>query len=90
MIEAPPGGGKIVSAEWDFAATSEILGGDKGRFPLNETFNPAQRVVLTRQFTFDKPGTYFPAIRVHSQREGDAKTAYARLPNLGRVRVVVS
>jgi hypothetical protein len=44
-------------------------------------------VSFTRVFT--KPGTYFPALRGISQREGDARTPYARLQNLGRVRVVV-
>jgi hypothetical protein len=39
--------------------------------------------------SFSKPGTYFPALRVTSQRQGDAKSLYARVRNLGRVRVVV-
>jgi hypothetical protein len=38
---------------------------------------------------FSEPGTYFPALRVASQREGDAGTPFARSLNLSRVRVVV-
>lgn len=33
---------------------------------------------------------HFVALRGATQRDGDRKTAYARLENLGRVRVVVS
>jgi len=32
---------------------------------------------------------YFPVLRATSQREGDFQTPYARVQNLGRVRVVV-
>jgi hypothetical protein len=38
---------------------------------------------------FAKPGTYFATLRAISQRQGDAKTPYARIQNLARVRVVV-
>ena len=38
---------------------------------------------------FDKPGTYFVTLKAEAQRNGDAATPFARLPNLGRVRVVV-
>ena len=37
---------------------------------------------------FTKPGTYFPTLRVTSQRHVDNKTPYARISNLG-VRAVV-
>ena len=89
-IEAPPGAGAIVAAEWDFHATSAIEAGDEGRFPVKETVRPANRVTLTRTYTFDKPGTYFPALRAYSQRQADGATPYARVPNLGRVRIVVT
>jgi hypothetical protein len=38
---------------------------------------------------FERPGTYFPALLAVSQRQGDAKTPFARIQNLGRVSVVV-
>ena len=90
VVEAPPGAGKIIAAEWDFAATPKVVGGEAGRFGIKDTVVPAQRVTLTRQASFDKPGTYFPAIRVYSQRAGDQQTPFARVGNLGRVRVVVT
>ncbi len=90
VIEMPPNVGPVVSAEWDFDATAAVVAGDEGRYPIAEDFAPAQRVTLTRRHTFVRPGTYFPALRVSSQREGRADSPYARVMNLGRVRVVVT
>lgn len=80
-IELPPNTGKIVSAEWDFE-------GD-GSFPVKETFSANADVSLKTAHKFSKPGTYFVTLRVASQRQGDNKTAFARIQNLERVRVVV-
>jgi hypothetical protein len=41
-------------------------------------------------YAFTKPGTYFPALRVTCSRQGDEKSSYAQVQNLGRVRVVVA
>jgi hypothetical protein len=82
-IDVPPDAGSVVAAEWDFegagtfATTSKVPGG-------------ARRVTVQITHSFAKPGTYFPALRGISQREGDANTAFARIQNLGRVRVVVN
>jgi hypothetical protein len=85
VIEVPPHTGRVVSAEWDFAGA--------GNFPvigqLNRSNPSGTRVTLKAIHAFSKPGTYFPALRAVSQRQGDARTAYARIQNLGRVRVVV-
>lgn len=83
-VEMPPGTGKIVAAEWDFdgqgtypqAAEASQLGKTEVRLGITHTFS--------------KPGTYFPALRVASQRDGDFSTPFARVQNLGRVRVVVT
>ena len=40
-------------------------------------------------YTFKKAGMYFPTLSVASQRDGDAKTPFARIQNLDRVSVVV-
>jgi hypothetical protein len=45
--------------------------------------------MLETRYTFSRSGTYFPTLRGVSDRQGDAKTTYARIQNLGRVRVVV-
>ena len=82
-VEAPPGTGKIVWAAWDFDGA--------GTFPVFATLpkTPAATVTIRASTSFAKPGTYFPTLKVASQRNGDAKTPFARIVNLGRVRVVV-
>ncbi len=82
-VEMPPGAGEIVSAEWDFdgAGTFAV----KANIPA--TLGP--NIEINGSYSFAEPGTYFPVLRVESQREGDSNTPYALIPNLGRVRVVV-
>jgi hypothetical protein len=82
VIEAPPGTGVIVKAEWDFEGA--------GDYPFVAHIVPRSRVEVTEAHVFTKPGTYFPALRVTAQREGDATTPYAQIKNLSRVRVVVT
>jgi hypothetical protein len=83
-IETPPGTGTIVGAEWDF------LG--EGNYPVVEQLTDTKKTKIKVKTThaFSEPGTYFPAIRVASQRQGDPKTRYARIQNIARVRVVVT
>lgn len=80
-IETPPNTGSIISAEWDFEGT--------GTFPAVEKLKTGNQVTIKKTHTFSKPGTYFPTLRVASQREGDSSTPFARIQNLARVRVVV-
>jgi hypothetical protein len=85
VIEVPPHAGKVVAAEWDFegAGTFPVVG------QIHNSNASGTRVTLKTTYAFAKPGTYFPALRAASQRQGDVKTPYARIQNLGRVRVVV-
>jgi hypothetical protein len=80
-VEVPPGAGKIVSVEWDFYGTGEFLVGDVGR--------PSKKLSSVIQHVYSTAGTYFPAVRVASHRDGDVDTTFARALNLGRARVVV-
>jgi hypothetical protein len=83
-VEIPPGTGSLVRAEWDFEGS--------GEYPVSEKFTDhaqKDRVTVKTTYSFAKPGTYFPALRVTSQRQGDANAEYALVQNLGRVRVVV-
>ncbi|KAL4874580.1 hypothetical protein BJY04DRAFT_225832 [Aspergillus karnatakaensis] len=80
--EVPPGTGKVVSIEWDFNGTGEFVEAEFGKASVTvETEVP---------HVYDAAGTYFAAVRVASQRDGDASTPFARALNLGRVRVVVN
>jgi hypothetical protein len=84
VVEAPPGTGTVVSAEWDFdgsgefAVRSSVLDGS------------CVRLNVTATHAFTEPGTYFPALRVRTQRHTDLRSTHARIENLGRARVVVS
>lgn len=84
-LEIPPNTGKLVQAEWDFDG--------QGEYPLSMDLSKIKpdgdRVTLTTRTRFDQTGTYFPVLRVASQREGNAQTPFTRVQNLGRVRVVV-
>lgn len=81
-ITAPPGTGFAVGAEWDFDGS--------GTFAENAKVTKAARALtVTATHAFDKPGTYFVALRGYSHRKGNLTTPYARLPNIARVRVVV-
>ena len=82
VAEAPAKAGVIVKAEWDFEGT--------GEYPVASEIKPQSRVAVTTKYAFSKPGTYFPALRVTSNRQGDARSPYAQVQNLGRVRVVVT
>lgn len=81
-ITVPPQAGYVVAAQWDFDG--------QGAFPVSsEIPKGAKSVKVSVTHIFDRPGTYFPALRGTSQRQDDFKTPYARIANLGRVRVVV-
>jgi len=86
VIEVPPGAGTVVHAEWDFEGA--------GDYPQTQSFGDTDcaysEVTVVARHAFAEPGTYFPALRATSQRQGDATTAFARVQNLGRVRVVVT
>jgi hypothetical protein len=83
-VEMPPRAGKVVEAAWDFEGAKTFA------VPAQLPKSPAARVTLKITHTFNKPGTYFPTLRVVGQRQGDVNTPYARIPNLARVRVVVN
>ncbi|MFX1481054.1 MAG: hypothetical protein ACFFCI_23480, partial [Promethearchaeota archaeon] len=84
VIETPPDTGYLVGAEWDFEGA--------GDYPVTEKLKDTRstHVEVKTTYLFSEPGTYFPAIRVTSHRQGDPKTRHARIQNIGRVRVVVT
>lgn len=85
VVDIPLNTGKLVAAQWDFEGT--------GTFPivvqLTKTNASGSQIQIKTTYTFSKPGTYFPTLRAVSQRDGDSKTAFTRIQNLERVRVVV-
>jgi hypothetical protein len=84
QIAVPPAPGRVVSAKWDFEGVGTYPDAAELGDPTSET------VHVTTTHAFSKPGTYFPTLRVASQRECDPSTPFARSLNLSRVRVVVN
>ena len=80
----PPGTGTVVAAEWDFEGTGEYPVEERD---LDGSIGAPRR---TASHASSAPGTYFPALRVTTQRQGDVATRFARVQNLARVRVVVA
>jgi hypothetical protein len=80
--QVPPNTGQIVKVEWDFQGTSNYSASSALKH-----IGPVVNVKAT--YTFSQPGTYFPVVRVTSQRNGDPDTPYGLIQNLARVRVVV-
>ena len=83
VAEVPAGAGTIVAAEWDFEGS--------GEYPRVETGMDGDlaAVTVTAAYAFGQPGTYFPALRVTSQRQGNPHTPHTRIHNLARTRVIV-
>jgi len=99
-VEVPEKMGKVVAAAWNFEGLSKEVEKQSGwsfensdEFPVAAKVSPAKKtgskVTISTTFRFSKPGTYFPTLRVASQRDGNATTPYTRIQNLDRVRVVV-
>ncbi|KAL3429255.1 hypothetical protein BDV09DRAFT_203123 [Aspergillus tetrazonus] len=80
--EVPPATGKIVSVEWDWEGT--------GNYAKMESGRPSEKFAAQVSYSYNIAGTYVPAVRVASHRDGDPGTPFARALNLGRVRVVVN
>jgi hypothetical protein len=77
----PDGMGQVVSVEWDLDGS--------GRFPVSETVDPGSHLVVERRHRFESEGTHFVTVRVAAHRDADARSPFARIQNIARVRVVV-
>jgi hypothetical protein len=83
-VDVPAGTGTIVTAEWDFEGAGDFPQ------PTEGLDGSARHLRVATSHAFSEPGTYYPALRVASHRQGDVETPFARVLNLGRVRVVVA
>lgn len=101
-VAVPKNKGKVVTAVWNFEGLpdgftiSDLHGwtfDSSDVFPVAAQLKPSDKsgshARVTSTYTFTKPGTYFPTLRVAAQREGDVKTRFTRIQNLDRVRVIV-
>lgn len=86
-VEIPQNTGKLVFAAWDFDGSGEF----KNRVDLSKAKFSADgnQIEFSISHSFEKAGTYFPSLRIATQREGDAQTSFATIQNIDRVRVTV-
>jgi hypothetical protein len=86
QIELPTNAGKIISADWDFEGKATFS--ENGKISsVNQSVTIAK---LQATHLYSKAGTYFVTLKTVAQREGNTKTAFTRINNLSRVRVVVN
>ncbi|HUM83106.1 MAG TPA: hypothetical protein PLN48_04940 [Lachnospiraceae bacterium] len=83
-IEVPYEEDSVTEAAWDFEKTNDFSSGcELNRSGDSETVN------VRAEHKFEKPGTYFPVIKVKSCRKGYEKDIFVQCKNLDRVRVIV-
>ena len=86
-IDVPQGTGKVVRAAWCMDGSGEFaqpVDLSKAQFSAN-----GEHVEFDTTVSYNQPGTYFPTVKVFSERKGDVQTPYTCIPNLGKVRIVV-
>lgn len=81
-VQLPPKGGQIVRLEWD-------LLGDGNYVESSFSTLPDGTVTAQESYTYTTSGTYFPKVRITSNRDGRSDTRVASVQNLDRARVVV-
>lgn len=82
-IETAPDSGTVISAEWSF---DEVHFREEGDLRLLEN---GKKAAAKHTHVYSKSGTYFAAVRVNVQRNGDREDGYTFIKNLDRVRIVV-
>lgn len=81
-VECPPGAGNVVRIE--------LSGSGDDHFVVVPFRTAADgSVIVEKSLTFSKSGTYYPVLRVTTNRAGIADNDVAAVQNLARVRVVV-
>lgn len=83
-IEAPPMTGTVTAAAWDYEGKNDF----SSREELGREEDGSVTVRSTHRF--EKPGTYFPVIKVQSNRMGTLDDIFTQCKNLDRVRVVIT
>lgn len=81
-IEFPLESGEVTFVEWSFEDDENFS--TKGNFEKKDDYT-----VANYKYKFEKPGTYFPVVRVLAERNGNKKDMFTQMKNLGRVRIVV-
>ena len=81
LVELPQEDIKFEEALWDFEGTETYLPAD------SDTQASDGRITISSRRRFDKPGTFFPTIKVSANKQPG--NSFTKLWNLSRVRVTV-
>ncbi len=84
VAEVPAGAGVLIDIEWDLDGSGVFATYGGEACPLGA------RVDVRVAHAYEKPGIYFPSVRMTSSRHGDRDDPYGRVTNLACARVVVS
>lgn len=82
-IEVPPCGGCVTKASWDYEKTNDWS------MPLELEQKSDGGAVVSSTHAFEIPGTYYPVLKVQSNRKGTLDDIFTQCKNLDRVKVVV-
>ena len=81
-IQLPKETGKLISLEWDFTGDGNFAEADFKTLP-------DASYTCDAKYTYAKEGTYYPQVRVASQRDGNPDAVFTRVYNIDRARVIV-
>ena len=83
IAEIEVAAGKVTGAAWDYESS--------GDWSHEETLIPDENggARIKSVHIFEKPGTYYPCLKVRANRNGDASDIFTQCKNLDRVKVVV-
>lgn len=92
-ITVPENAGLVTGIYYDFSndwsipakPNPELVKGEFVRTDENGIYGAVGELC----HSYDKPGTYFIAVKISTQRTGDASDPYTQVLNLDRVRVIV-
>lgn len=87
VVDVPKGTGKVVRAQWCLDGSKVFtLPVDLAKATCSDD---GTHIEFDTTVSYTQPGTYFPTVKVWSERKGDAQTPYTAISNLGKVRIVV-
>lgn len=93
-VQLPEKGGIVTAIDFGFDDDRGLPGGMDADYPVKgevvhtET-DGVQGATAACEYTYDRPGVYFAAVRVKANRLGDPDKLFTQVKNLARARVVV-
>jgi len=92
--QVPKGAGYITRVDYDFSEEDNAVAFDKPCFLQRGTFERTQTgdicgAVSRAIHVYDRPGTYYAAVRVCADRHGSHDSLFTQVRNIARVKVVV-